>query len=199
MKSFIINHLINLIKKYYNYNKIKLDQIKYGLETLYLTVTKTIMILIIAFILNLTKELLLIFLFYGLLRILGFGLHLSKSWQCWLFSILFFIGLSYISKVIIVDEILKIILPIICIILLAIYSPADTEKRPLINKKRRLFFKLAIIILSIIYFIAILKIKSNLYINILIISLIIETIMVLPISYQIFKLRYNNYKYYRLS
>lgn len=195
MKNYIINKLMSLITKYYNYNQTKLDEIKYGLETLHLTTTKIIVILIIAFILNLTKELLLIFLFYGILRIFGFGLHLNKSWQCWMFSILFFIGLSYAAKTIKIDYTLKIILPFISIILLMIYSPSDTEKRSLINKKRRFFFKLVTTFLSIVYFIIILKIENNLYINILIISLNIETIMVLPISYKIFKLRYNNYKF----
>lgn len=196
MKSIVINYLMNLIKKHYNYDKTKLDEIKYGLETLYLTITKTIVIFTIAYLLHLAKELLLIFLFYGILRIFGFGLHASKSWQCWLYSITSFIGLSYISTVVQIDEVLKIIIPSICIILLAIYSPADTEKRPITSKKRRIFFKISTILISITYFIFILTIKNNLYINILVISLIIQTTMVLPISYRIFKLRYNNYKYY---
>ncbi len=196
MKSIIINYLMNLIKKYYNYDKTKLDEIKYGLETLYLTITKTIVIFTIAYLLHLTKELLLIFLFYGILRMFSFGLHASKGWQCWVYSIISFIGLSYISTAVQIDEVLKIIIPSICIILLAIYSPADTEKRPIISKKRRIFFKISTILISITYFTFILTIKNNLYINILVISLMIQTAMVLPISYKVFKLRYNNYKYY---
>ncbi len=197
MKKFIINKILNIIKKHYNYNDTKLSEIKYGLEILYLTVTKTIVIFLIAYLLGIFKELLFLTLFYGLLRMSGFGLHAKESWQCWIGSLLSFIGFSYLSLIIAIPFYLKILIVIITIIILAMYAPADTEKRPLVNKKRRIFFKIACIITSILYGVFILIIDNNIIINLLIFSLFIESLMVLPISYKIFKLKYNNYRSYQ--
>ena len=44
MKKLIINYVMNLIEKNGNYNEEKLAIIKYGLEGLYLTITKLIII-----------------------------------------------------------------------------------------------------------------------------------------------------------
>jgi accessory gene regulator B len=199
MRDLIINLLISNIKKQKKFNESKLAEIKYGLEVIYLTITKTIVIFLFAFILNIAKELLLIFLFYGLLRLFGFGLHASKSWFCWLFSLLLFLGLAYFSDKIKIDTVLQLLIPIICIISIIIYAPADTEKRPILSKKRRILFKVLSSITALSFFVTIILIKNNLYINILIFSLIIETFMILPISYKVFRLRYNNYKYYKIS
>lgn len=197
MKKFIINKFLNIIRKHYNYDNIKLSEIKYGLEILYLTITKTIVIFFIAYLIGTFKELLLLVLFYGLLRMSGFGLHAKESWQCWLGSIISFIGFSYLSSIIIIPFYLKIIIIITTIITLIIYAPADTEKRPLVNKKRRVFFKIFCILTSFSYGMIILKSNNNTINNILIFSLIIESFMVLPISYKVFKLKYRNYRSYQ--
>jgi accessory gene regulator B len=78
-----------------------------------------------------------------------------------------------------------------------IYSPADTEKRPLINKKKRIVYKVVTIIISIIY-ISIIFIKKDIYLSkILFFSIFLETLLVLPISYKLLGLKYNNYKRYK--
>ena len=45
MKNLVVNSIMNNITKYYNYDDTKLDEIKYGIESLYLTISKTIIIL----------------------------------------------------------------------------------------------------------------------------------------------------------
>ena len=52
MKKMIINYAMNLIEKNGNYNEEKLSIIKYGLEGLYLTITKLIIIFLLAYLLN---------------------------------------------------------------------------------------------------------------------------------------------------
>ena len=46
MKNLVVNSIMNNITKYYNYDDTRLDEIKYGIESLYLTISKTIIILI---------------------------------------------------------------------------------------------------------------------------------------------------------
>ena len=47
MKEIVINKLINIIKKYNDIDNTKLLEIKYGLETIYLTIVKTIIFIVL--------------------------------------------------------------------------------------------------------------------------------------------------------
>ena len=50
MKEVVVNSIISNIKRYYNYDDVKLAEIKYGIESLYLSMFKTLVIFIISFI-----------------------------------------------------------------------------------------------------------------------------------------------------
>ena len=69
MKDLFLNSSINYIKKYNDYSDTKIKQLKYGLEAIYLTVTKFIFILILSLILGITKEMLIYSLIYNIIRI----------------------------------------------------------------------------------------------------------------------------------
>lgn len=196
MKEVIISKAITNIEKYNNYSDTKLKEIKYGLETIYLTIFKIIVITIINLILGSLKELLLIFLFYGLLRLTGFGLHAKKSLHCWIASLLMFIILPNIIDMITLPKLLQVSLSTLGLLLLARYAPADTKKRPIINKRKRIVYKVSTIFISILYILYIIF-ANNVYIsNILMISILIQAFLVLPSSYKLFGLEYNNYKKY---
>ena len=91
------------------------------------------------------------------------------------------------------------LLYLIAFILVAAYAPADTVKRPLIKKKKRIRFKILSVIVVISYFIITLLITNNLIINVLIFGLIIECILISPLTYKAFKMPYKNYKNYGLN
>ena len=141
MKELVVNSIMNNITKYYDYDNTKINEIKYGIESLYLTISKTIIIFIISILLNMTKELILLFTFYSLIRLTGFGVHAKKSWHCWVTSITMFILIPLLIKYVTLNQELIIISYIVFTLLLIKYAPADTEKRPLINKKKELFIK----------------------------------------------------------
>lgn len=197
MKEKFLNGSINLIKK--NNPKIddvKLEEISYGLEAIYLTVTKLVVIFLVAYLLNITKYVIWLLVFYNLIRINAFGLHASKSIYCLISSLLCFIGGVYICNYLTIPFILKIIVSIICIICLFKYAPADTEKRPIINKKKRFRYKILSTITGIIYFILIIIFRDNLISNYILIGMIESVLMIHPFVYKIFKLPYDNYKKY---
>lgn len=197
MKEVIINNIMLNIKNNKDYTDQKLNEIKYGLEALYLTTTKIAVIYIIAIILNSYKELTLIFLLYGTLRLTGFGIHAKSSKECWISSLLIFVPIPYLLKFIFIPKYINIILSIIGTILLLIYSPADTEKRPLIHKKKRIMYKIITTTISTIYTILNIVINNNILSNIITFSILLEAIIVLPISYKLFGLKYNNYLNYK--
>ncbi len=195
MKDFILDYLMKNISNYNTYSNSKLKEIKYGLETLYLTITKTIVIIILSIILNTYHNLFLLIIFYSLLRLFGSGLHATKSIYCWISSLLIFSLIPIIIDKIYISKKIMITISSICTILILFYSPSDTIKRPMNNKKKRLIDKIICTILSTIYTSYIIISNNYIYNNILLFSQIIETALILPISYKLFNLRYNNYKY----
>jgi accessory gene regulator B len=110
-----------------------------------------------------------------------------------------FIGGVYVCEYIFIPFILKVTLALICILLIFKYAPADTEKRPIINKKRRKMYKVLSILLSGIFSILIVIFSESLVSNYLLLGLVFSTLMILPISYKLFDLPYDNYKRYSLS
>ncbi len=200
MKKRFLNIIRNSIKKQYpNYSEDKLDEIMYGVEGIYLTITKMIIIFIFAFILGVAKELLLLLISFNFVRLFAFGMHADKSWICLVFSSILFLGGAFLSKYIVLDKVVLYLLYLIVFILVAAYAPADTVKRPLIKKKKRIRFKILSVIVVISYFIITLLITNNLIINVLIFGLIIECILISPLTYKAFKMPYKNYKNYGLN
>lgn len=197
MKKKILNHCMEVIKnKYPEYDEDKLEIINYGLESIYLTFTKIIIIFVLAIILNIWKEVLLLLAFYNLIRVSAFGMHAKKSIHCLIISLTLFIGGVYLCRYLVIPLILKVVLSIICIILIAKYAPADTEKRPIINKKLRKKYKIISVIISGVFAISIVLLSDKSISNYLLLGMIEATIMLLPITYKIFDLPYDNYKKY---
>lgn len=186
----------NIKKNQPKKNEEELEIIEYGLEALYLTFTKIIIILLLSIVLDIFKETLLMILFYNVIRLFAFGLHAKNSTTCLIMSIILFIGGTYLAIYIDIPIELKFILSITCIILIIIYAPADTEKRPLINVKKRKRFKILSIITSLIITFLIIYFNDNYLSNFMLIGMIESTIMILPITYKLYGLPYNNYKNY---
>lgn len=200
MKDKILNKCMNSVReKYPNYSQDKLDEIEYGLEAIYLTFTKVIVIFSIAYILGVLKELVIVLLFYNLLRTTAFGMHAKKSWHCYLISISVFVGGAMLCKYININVYVKLVLSSISFICMILYAPADTYKRPLINSKKRKIYKISSIFISLVYIIFIFIFKDNVISNYLFMGLLAASMMIHPVTYRMFQLPYNNYKTYNAS
>ena len=197
IKSFVINNSMNLVNSLNKYDKEQQEEIKYGIESIYIAISKVVVILFISFILGLFKEAILFLLLFNVLRIAAFGLHASKSLYCWISSSISFLLIPYLCKTFEFPILFYIISSIISLISFVLFAPADTIKRPLINAKKRKIYKVLSIIFSIIYIILIFTINNLLIKNMLYFSLLLETVLIIPITYKIFKLPYNNYKNYK--
>jgi len=181
MKKKIINYCLNIIKKNFpNYDEEKISIIKYGLEGLYLTITKLIIILILSCILGLLKEFIIFLLIYNIIRTFSFGLHATKSWICLLSSTLIFILVPLLCTYIHISTLIKSIVGIIMILLFYKNAPADTKKRPIINKNRRLFYKFTSVTICIIFTFLSIFINNNFLSNCFILSLIVQSFMISP-------------------
>lgn len=200
MKKLIINKCMELVTTYNkDLSQRDIDKIRYGLEGLYLTITKLIFIIIVSIILGIWKETLLLIIIFNGIRLTAFGVHAKRSIDCLISSTLFFILFPIICIKLTIPLIVKVILFIPLTVLIGIFAPADTEKRPLINKKKRKIYKMLSIMISIIYMTIAIVIKDNTLSNCFIFAIVIQIIIMLPITYKIFGVSYNNYKTYEVK
>ena len=187
-----ISKTLNFIEKNSNYSQDKYNQIEYGLEGIYLTITKIFVVLAIGIIFNYLDTVLLNLLFFNILRFFAFGLHAKKSWHCLLLSILQFNVLPFLLLHITINSYIVILISIFAFVSFALFAPSDTQKRPLTNKHKRILRKILSIISLFILFI-LLKLFSFLQVPILC-AFIIESLMINPLCYKLLGLTYHNYK-----
>ena len=200
MKKYFLNFCLKkIVTDEPSINKVELEELQYGLEIIYSIVTKSIFIFSIAFILRIFTETLLLLIFFNILRTTGFGLHATKSWICLLSSSVIFIFLPFLSKVISIPFVFKLLLGGLAIILLYIYSPSDTFKRPIVSPRLRNKYKFITTINSILLVYFAVFISNNTISNLLLFGIYIEVILILPITYNIFHLSYNNYLNYKFD
>ena len=192
-----MNHCMNFIKKY-NPDKSEndLEIIQYGLEGLYLTISKLVIILLLSIILGIFKEVIIFLLIYNIIRTPSFGLHATKSWICLLSSTCIFIGVPFLCNQFILPIYIKMIIGLISIVLIFKNAPADTYKRPIISKKRRQMYKLMSTIVAITMVVLAIVAKNQFISNSLIFALVVQNFMISPMIYHLFKLPYANYKNY---
>lgn len=195
-KKFLKNTMNCIKKKYPNYDDEKLEIIEYGLESLYIMVAKTIVISLIALVLNVFKEMLIIMILYNIIRTTAFGMHAKESWQCYIISITLFIGGALLFKYVDVSFYVKAIISAISYIFLVIYAPADTYKRPLVNTKKKKIYKIITVINSSIFLILVIILRGSNVSTALSLGLLDSMLMIHPLTYRMFHLPYDNYKTY---
>lgn len=194
IKRMYLNNCLRFIEKYCkDLDKGKINIIKYGLESLYLSFTKLIPILIFATLIGIIKESIAFIVIYNIVRLFGFGLHATKSYLCFIGSLSTFILIPIISMTIVVNIHTRFIICLITTIIFMKYSPADTEKRPIINIKKRKFLNIATTTVAIIYTFVCIYTNNMFLANIIMFSLVTEAFMIHPSVYKLFKMPYNNY------
>lgn len=197
MKEVFLERSLQLLNKEYNYQGDDLDRVKYGLEVIYISITKMFVILLVSIIFKAFKETLLMIIFVNGLRTFAYGIHAKKSWHCYISSIICFVLSPMIFKFIEISIIQKILLSIICFISYVVFAPADTHKRPLVNKEHRKKLKINTLIVCSVYIAIIFISKNTLINNMIILSMITEVFVINPIIYKIFDMPYNNYMTYQ--
>ena len=184
---------------YPDYDEDRLDEIRYGLEATYLSITKLVVILGVSLLLGIFKETVILLVLFNFLRLTGFGLHATKSWMCWVSSSITFLLVPFFCKSLVLPNYILVAISVVCLINFLLYAPADTVKRPLIHKKRRLFYKICTVLIASLYTVLIFTVKDTFPQNSLASAMLIEGALINPYIYKLFKLPYNNYKNYVIS
>ena len=196
MKKKLIHSSVQILKKSGKYSDEQIEIIIYGLEGLYLTFTKLIIIFLLSTLLGIFKEVFILLITYNIIRSQAFGIHASKSIYCLISSLIFFVGGALICKYITLPFWFMLIIAILCNICLLIYAPADTHKHPLIHSKKRKRFKFLSFSFGVIYTFLIIYFNGQDIAKYLLMGMVEAVLMILPITYSTFKMPYNNYKTY---
>ena len=194
MKSAFLNSSIKFKKNYNDFSEKDIEKLRYGLEGIYLTVQKLIVIIILSLILGIFKEVLITLILFNIIRFTGFGFHAEKSIQCLFISLFQFVILPYILIQIFIPKVVCLVICFICIVSYILFAPADTVKRPLPNAKKRKIRKWSTVLIGFIYTSLIIIFFNTFITPLLLSALIIEAIVINPLTYMVFKQPYNNYK-----
>ncbi len=198
MKQLFLNGTIRFITKYNDsYTEKDIERMRYGLEGLYLSITKLIIILGIALILGIAKELIILLVLFNIIRYPAFGFHADSSLQCLLFSTIIFISFPLLATVVNLSLPVHIILISLCMLAYLIYAPADTVKRPQPVKSIRMKRKIGTLICATVLTILSFMVSDNIIQNLIVFAMLIEVLMILPITYKVFGQPYANYKQYQ--
>ena len=194
MKQLFLENSMNFICKYQSISDYDKKKVKYGLEGLYLTITKMVLLTILALLLNMFKEFILVVVFFNVIRYTGFGFHAEKSYQCLLFSTFNFIAIPFLLLHIQLSNFFVYTICAICIFYYLLFAPADTKKRPLSNKRKRIIRKIVTVTIGFIYTLMIILLNNTYWTSIILSAMIIQAIIISPIIYWLFNQPYNNYK-----
>lgn len=194
MKQLFLENSMNFICKYQSISDYDKKKVKYGLEGLYLTITKMVLLTILALLLNMFKEFILVVVFFNVIRYTGFGFHAEKSYHCLLFSTFNFIAIPFLLLHIQLSDFFVYTICAICIFHYLLFAPADTKKRPLSNKRKRIIRKIITVMIGFIYTLMIILLNNTYWTSIILSAMIIQAIIISPLIYRLFNQPYNNYK-----
>lgn len=194
MKSIFMNRTLSFVTKYRNYSNEEIEKLKYGLEGIYLTLTKLIIIIVLSFILNIFKEIVFLLILFNIIRYFGFGVHARKSNECLITSIILFIILPFLFLNFNILKEISFVLSVLSIISFIFFAPADTIKRPFKNKRKRTIRKILTIIVGIAYLLIGCFINNKDLSTLFFLAIITQAIVVNPITYKLMKQPYRNYK-----
>ena len=172
----------------------KAEVINFGLQNLLGEVPKTFLMLFVAYLLGIFEWALFTFIALFVYKGASGGVHLKTHIGCIIFTSTFYCFIPFISKYIVMSEIVKYIVIafvwIFGMIMIKLYAPADTESVPILNKKVRKKKQIvSYISFSIALFIALI-IPNNMISNILILANLFQTITITKFIYKITNNKY---------
>lgn len=175
-------------------SKEDLEKIKYGIHVLLLNIFKLLILFVMAYFLNILQYTFVILIAFGFLRSFASGMHADSSIGCTVSTILIFIGGSYLSIYVPLNNNIIFIIFVLSLGLMLLYAPADTKKRPFVSKKLRKSLKIKSVLAVILLYAIVLFIKDDIYKNLITYGILVESLLITPLIYKIFGKEYKNYE-----
>lgn len=192
----LVTNYMDIVNRNFSKSNLEIKKIKLGIEILLINISKLIVIISCAYMMDLTKYAILSIIVFTAMRRYSFGLHASSSIVCTVVSSILFIATAAMGKYNPLTKEFTVLIGLISILGIAKYAPADTKAHPLIGEAlRRKLKSKAINVTSIIYCIALI-LNNNEITTIVVLTAFIQSLIINPIMYKLFKKEYGNYEKY---
>lgn len=194
--NFILN---KMRKKMPDITDENAEIILYGLQLIIGELPKTILLFVIGFLIGMGWYMIFAFIAIMPYKAVSGGFHLHTHLGCILSTVVFFYGVIFISKYLVLDDIQRYILValsfIFGILMVSMYAPADTEDVPIISKRERKLKKILSYIMLTLTLGASLIIKDQILSNILLVGSIFQSISISRLAYILTKNKYGHEVY----
>lgn len=197
----ICTYIVNQMRKQMpDIDDEKAEIITYGIELIIGEIPKIFLLFVLSFILGIGWYT--VFAYVALIpyRASSGGFHLKTHIGCIIGSSVFYYGIVYLSKFIILNLVQKYIIIVIAlifgVIMVSLYAPADTENIPIISKKERKRKKVLSYTTLVLTLTASVFIKDSVISNILIFGVIVQSFMISRLAYLLTNNKYG-YKVYQ--
>lgn len=169
----------------------KAEIINYGLQCMFSFISKLFIILTLSYLLGILKLVIISMFSMGIYRAYAGGVHADTHLKCLFSSIVMSICPVYISMYISYcfgkSSLVYLGIFITNSIVIYLYAPADVKQKPVLNKKFREKMRLgSLVSMSAIIILALLIQNNPLISNLIVISTLIESLTMLPITYKMF-------------
>ena len=172
----------------------KAEVINYGLQNIVGEIPKVFLMLIVALVLGIFKWALITFIIFLPYRGASGGFHLKTHIGCIIGTIIFYCGIPFLAKYLILSEIAKYfvigILWIFGMIMIKLYAPADTEDVPILAQKVRKKKQIASYLTFSMGLIIALLISNTMVTNVLILGSFLQTISISILAYRLTNNKY---------
>lgn len=163
----------------------KLAEIKYGIAVFIANSYKMLLIFILAILLNIFKYFLVAFIGFGALRTFASGVHAKREWTCLPASTILFFSIVYLGIAVDLNIYALSFIFFLCFAAVLRYAPADTEERPIVSSRLRRKLKIMSCTTVIILYAAALYNLGTSTSSIIAFSILIESILILPVTYKL--------------
>lgn len=167
------------------------ETIEYGIYMFFSETVKIIAVVSIAAMAGRLKDTLIIMAVLGLLRNYMGGVHAKTQWGCFLSYtatvFLIYCGGNYLYSYMASSIILLLLPPVLWAV--GKYAPADTEFKPLLSSKMTRKYRIYSLVLVVACYAAFIVFPApyKYYIGF---SVIAEGVLILPITYKLYKIKY---------
>ena len=184
--TFLVN---KMRKEMPDIDDARAEVITYGLQVIIGEIPKIFITIGIAYLLGLLKLTIVTLLILIPYRVGTGGFHLKTHLGCIISTTLYYVGIPFLAKNIVIEQNLEYIFAglvwIFGMIMIKLYAPADTENVPILRKSERRQKRILSYIVLTVGIVITIVIKNTVISNIFLFGYLIQSIMITRLAYKL--------------